>query len=160
MKAAVVFYSMGGNVRYAAEKIADGLHADLIELVPEKAYPDQGFKKFFWGGKAATMKEKPRLLPYRFRAEDYDTVILCTPVWAGSMTPPMRTFLSEQDLSGKRTGAVVSSGGGSTDRCVRQMKQAAGSDFPAGVCSLVDPANDPSDEKDRLIRDFILRVAE
>ncbi|MBQ1715087.1 MAG: flavodoxin, partial [Firmicutes bacterium] len=64
MKTAVVYYSLEGNTRYAAEKVADALEADVIELVPKKAYPIQGFKKFFWGGKAATMKDKPELEPY------------------------------------------------------------------------------------------------
>ncbi len=154
MKTAVVYYSLGGNVRYAAEKIAEALQAELVELVPEKAYPDKGFKMFFWGGKAATMKEKPKLLPYRFDAKDYDTVILCTPVWAGTMTPPLRTFLAENDLQGKQIAAVTSSGGGSTERCFEQMKKAAGADSFAAVLSLVEPKNAPSAEKDAQILAF------
>ncbi len=154
MKTAVVYYSLGGNVRYAAEKIAEALQAELVELIPEKAYPDKGFKMFFWGGKAATMKEKPKLLPYRFNAEDYDTVILCTPVWVGTMTPPLRTFLYENDLKGKRIAAVASSGGGSTERCFEQMKKAAKVDSFAAVLSLVEPKTDPSGDKERQILSF------
>ena len=48
MKTAIVFYSMNGNVRMAAEKAAAELGADLIELVPKKAYPDKGMIKFMW----------------------------------------------------------------------------------------------------------------
>ena len=46
MKTAIVYYSMHGNIRYVAKKVADELGADLIELVPKKAYPDKGMIKF------------------------------------------------------------------------------------------------------------------
>jgi len=61
----------------------------------KKAYPNRGAKKFLWGGKSAVMREKPKLLPYEFKAEQYDTVIMGTPVWASSFAPPIRTFVQE-----------------------------------------------------------------
>ena len=48
MKTAVVYYSLSGNSAFAAEKIAGQMNADLIRLEPEKAYPDSGFRKFFY----------------------------------------------------------------------------------------------------------------
>ena len=55
MRTAIVYYSMSGNTAAAAKKVAEGLRADLIEIKPEKAFPDKGFRKFFWGGKSAVM---------------------------------------------------------------------------------------------------------
>ena len=82
MKTAIVFYSMHGNVRYVAEKVAKETGADLIELIPKKAYPDKGMRQFIWGGSAVTFKKKPDLEPYTFDASKYDMVIIGTPVWA------------------------------------------------------------------------------
>ena len=79
MKAAIVYYSQSGNTSYVAEKVAAILAADLIPLVPVKAYPDSGFKKFFWGGKSALMGDKPALEPYAFDPESYDLVIFGAP---------------------------------------------------------------------------------
>ena len=61
MKTAVVYYSMHGNARYVAEKTAKELGADIVELVPVKAYPDKGAMQFIWGGSAVTFKKKPDL---------------------------------------------------------------------------------------------------
>ncbi len=154
MKAAVVYYSMGGNTRYAAEMIADAADADLVELVPVRAYPDHGFRMFFAGGRDAVMMRKPKLLPYSFKADDYDTVVLCSPVWAGTFTPPVRTFLSENDLHGKRIAVVLSCGGGDTGKCVERLKEATGTATLSEVLRLVQPKTDPSEEKDRQILDF------
>ena len=65
MKRVIVYYSLSGNTRFAAEQIARRLGADLLPIAPEKAYPDRGFRKFFWGGKSAVMAETPALQPYR-----------------------------------------------------------------------------------------------
>ena len=89
MKTAIVYYSMSGNTKYVADKIEEKLNADLIRIEPVKAYPDQGAKKFIWGGKSAVMGEKPKLQPYEFNAEQYDRIIIGTPVWASSFAPPI-----------------------------------------------------------------------
>ncbi len=59
MRTAIVYYSMSGNTKYVADKIAGELRisgeVDVIRIEPVKAYPGQGAKKFIWGGKSAVM---------------------------------------------------------------------------------------------------------
>ena len=57
----VVYYSLEGNTEYVANVLKEKIGADLLKLVPKKAYHDKGFAKFFWGGKSAVMAEKPEL---------------------------------------------------------------------------------------------------
>ena len=154
MKTAVVYYSLSGNVRYAAEKAAEALGADLIPLSPIKAYPDSGFRKFFWGGKAATMRETPDLETYSFTSSGYDTVVLCSPVWAGTFTPPLRTFLKENDLTGKKIAVIACSSGGSAEKCIEQLRRAAKAESLVSSLSLVDPKDRPSEENERRIKEF------
>ena len=155
MKTAIVYYSLNGNVRYVSEKIAKELGADLIELVPVKAYPDKGMKKFIWGGSAVTFKKKPDLQPYDFNSADYDMVIVATPVWASSFTPPLRTFFEDNDLTGKKIAVVASSAGGNSAKCVEAVRTACKADSLAAVLSLVDPKDQPSEEKEKQISEFI-----
>ena len=70
MKTAIVYYSMSENTTWIAERIAEVIgkndsseSVELIRIDPVKAYPSTGAKKFIWGGKAATMKNKPKLVP-------------------------------------------------------------------------------------------------
>lgn len=89
MKTAIVYYSMSGNTKYTAEKIAQTLQGkdktDIIKIAPEKAYPDKSARKFIWGGKSAVMGETPKLMPYEFNADKYDRIIIGTPVWASTV---------------------------------------------------------------------------
>ena len=155
MRTAIVYYSMHGNVRYVSEKVAKELGADLIELVPVKAYPDKGAMQFIWGGSAVTFKKKPELEPYTFNASDYDLVIIGTPVWASNFTPPLRTFFENNDLTGKKIAVIATSAGGDSAKCVEAVKAAAGADSLAAVLSLVDPKEKPSDENEKQIAAFI-----
>ena len=155
MKTAIVYYSMHGNVRYVSEKVAKELGADLIELVPVKAYPDKGAMQFIWGGSAVTFKKKPELEPYTFNASDYDLVIIGTPVWASNFTPPLRTFFENNDLTGKKIAVIATSAGGDSSKCLEAVKAAAKADSLAAVLSLTDPKDRPSDENEKQIAAFI-----
>ena len=49
MRTLIVYYSLEGNTEFAARRVAESLGAELLRIEPIKAYPDSGFKKFFWG---------------------------------------------------------------------------------------------------------------
>ena len=67
MKTLIVFFSLEGNTEYVADMMSKEIGADLLRLIPKKAYHDKGFAKFFWGGKSAVMAEKPELEEYTVR---------------------------------------------------------------------------------------------
>ena len=171
MKAAIIYYSMSGNTAYVAEKIRTGILSqlkkdseqaggdepvvDMIRIEPVKAFPDSGSSKFLWGGKSAVMKEKPELKPYRFDAGKYDRIIIGTPVWAWTMSPPIRTFIDEnrEQLKGKQIGVFVSSGGGGL-KAVNRIREFLPVDRLRDVLDLIEPANKQTEENDRAIGRF------
>lgn len=159
MKTAIVFYSMSGNTKQTAEKIAEKISADLIELRPQKTYPDKGFKKFFWGGKSAVMGEKPSLMPYVFDDEAYDSIILGSPVWASNIAPPLRTFVDENKsvISGKNISAFMCMSGSGGDKALDKLKNLLGiTDYTAEMV-LIDPKDKPNEENEKLISSFCER---
>lgn len=156
MKTAIVYYSMGGNTKLVAEKIAKQTEADIICIEPEKAYPDKGLRKFIWGGKSAVMGEKPQLLPYEFDAEKYERIIIGTPVWASSFAPPIRTFVEEnkEALKGKKIAVFTCFSGGGADKAIDKLKQCLDiTEFEAELI-LVDPKDKPSEENESKIKGF------
>ena len=155
MKTAVVYFSLNGNTDFAAKKIAETLHADCIRLQPEKAYPDSGFRKFFWGGKSAVMGETPALTGQPFPFADYDCVILGTPVWAGTFAPPLRTLIRENagQWGKKRVAAFVCSGGGE-GKTLDKLKTELGIPAFTATLSLIDPKARPSQENEKKIAAF------
>ena len=154
MKTAIVYYSQGGNTALVAEKLAAVLGADLVRLEPQKAYPAEGFRKFFWGGKSAVMAETPALLPYSFDAAKYDTVVFGFPVWAGNVTPPLRTFIRENDLRGLRLAALVCQSGAGAEKALGRLREALGVEQLEAEAILIDPKARPTPENEKKIAAF------
>lgn len=154
MKSLIVYYSMGGNTQYAAETIAASTGADLLRIEPTKQYPDSGFRKFFWGGKSAVMAETPELKPYVFHADDYDRIVFGFPVWAGNITPPIRTFIRENKLDGKRIAAFACESGAGAEKAFGKLKAALGIEKLEAELILIDPKDKPSAENEQKIAGF------
>lgn len=156
MRTAIVYYSLNGNTSYAAERIAKKLGAELIPIVPEKAYPAKGLKKFFHGGKSAMKNETPKLKPYSFNADGFDRVILGTPVWASNIAPPLRSFIEENraTLSEKRIAAFVCLSGSGAGKAMEKLKACLGTDSLEAELALIDPKDKPREANDKRIADF------
>ena len=154
MKTLIVYYSHDGNTEDTAKKIASACGFDLLRIAPAKAYPESGFRKFFWGGKSAVMAETPKLEPYTFDAEAYDRVIFGFPVWAGNVTPPIRTFVKEQDLRGKRIAAFACQSGAGAEKAFGKLKAALGIETLEAELVLIDPKDKPSAENEKKLEAF------
>lgn len=154
MKTIIVYYSMEENTDFAAKKIAEKTGADLLRIYPKKSYPNKGFRKFLWGGKSAVMAETPALEEYEFNADDYDRIIIAFPVWASNMAPPIRTFIKENDLSGKRICAVACQSGSGAEKAFEKLKSALGISELEGELILIDPKANPNEENESKIESF------
>jgi hypothetical protein len=88
----VVYFSQGSATKRIAEDLASLLGADL-ERVVEKKPRKQGFFGFMGAGAASSMS---RAVPIATPARDpaaYEGVVVCTPIWAWHLSPPMRSWL-------------------------------------------------------------------
>ena len=159
MRTAVVYYSMSGNTAAAAKKVAEGIGADLIEIKPEKAFPDKGFKKFLWGGKSAVMAETPKLIPYSFNPEMYDRIVIGFPVWASNVAPPIRTFAAEnkEAIREKEIAAFACQGGSGAEKAFKKLLDCFGRDAFAATMILNDPGSET--DKDQAIASFLSKLA-
>jgi len=112
MKTAVVFYTLNGNCAFAAQEIKSQLNADLLRLHTKDEKKRGSAGSMIWGCSMVFFHKKPPLKPYDFDASAYDLIILGAPVWAGSPAPPVRTFISEAGIKGKKIALFVCHAGG------------------------------------------------
>ena len=154
MDTIIVYYSLEGNTELAAKAIAEKLGADLLPLVPVKAYPTGKVSKFVWGGKSAMMSETPKLQAYTFDAARYERVILGFPVWASNIVPPLRTFIRENDLKGKRICALACQTAAGADKAFVKLKEELGISAFEAELTLLDPKLKPDPANDEKIAAF------
>jgi len=144
MKSAlVVYFSFEGNTKLIAEKIGETLNADVIELKTSKKYPTEGIGKFFWGGKSVVFGDKPTLTNESIDLSHYDTIIIGTPVWAGSFAPPIRSFVNDYKIVNKKIAIFASHGGGGAAKCFAKLKEALPENKFVGEIAFVEPKKNP-----------------
>jgi len=112
MKIAVVYYSFDGNSAAVAAQLAERLNADTVRLKLLDDKKRRGFFKFLWGGAMVMRKKPPALKPVNFDPASYDLIILGAPVWASSPAPPIRSFLAQIPLTGKKIAFYLCYAGG------------------------------------------------
>ncbi len=99
-----------------AQKLADGLGADLYEIVPEQPYTDEDLD---YNSDCRANQEqndstaRPAISGSVENMEQYDVVFIGYPNWWASIPMPIASFLEEYDFSGKTIIPFCSHGGGS-----------------------------------------------
>jgi flavodoxin len=102
MKTLIIYYSLDGNTRMISELIKSNIESDILELVPVHDNNKKGLLKILSGGKQVLRKEKPELKPFNINPGEYDLIFIGTPVWAGTFSPALNTFLSDTLIKDKK----------------------------------------------------------
>ncbi len=157
MKKLVVFYSFDGNTRLIAQKVAETAEADLLELKPKKEIKTHGFMKFLWGGRQVVLKKKPKLHPFDKNPEEYDLLFIGTPVWAWSYTPPLGTFFSTVDLSGKKIALFYCHGGQMGQTQEKMKEQLTGNEI-IGAIDFLEPLKKKREESVKRAREWVEEI--
>jgi Flavodoxins len=152
MSTLIVYFSFGGNVKFIAEKIAETIGADPVELKTSKKYPTEGFRKYFWGGKSVIFGEKPDLTNERIDLDRYETIIIGMPVWAGSFAPPIKSFISQYQIRSKRIALFASHAGGGAEKCFTKLKEALPGNEFIGETDFVEPKKSPEESSAKAVQ--------
>ena len=163
-KIAVVYFSLGGNTEYVVQRILEAIGdetaVDVVRLEPIKHYADAGPMKYIKGGAAASLGSRPQLKPYSFDPKKYDAVIVGSPIWAGTIAPPIRTFLLANKIKGKKIGVALCSSSGRADKCFSRIEKYLKKTEIISKLSLVDPAKNKNGGDLYEIRRFVREIME
>jgi Flavodoxins len=122
-KTLIVFYSLDGNTRAAAEKLAGELGCDSAEIKTVKPMPKSTFAKLIVGGGQAAFNKLVPIEPLECDPKEYDLIVIGTPVWAGKCSAPVLSFIENCPVKERIEAVFTSSAGGDNDKCVALLKK-------------------------------------
>ncbi|MCT4542993.1 MAG: flavodoxin [Vallitalea sp.] len=123
-KKLVVFYSLGGNTKFISEEIKKEVGADLLQLkVLDEKIKAKGIMKYLKGGKQALSDAKPKLEPFNINLDNYDTIIIGTPIWASNYVPAINTFLTDNKITNKKIALFCCHAGGGSGKVFEKMRE-------------------------------------
>lgn len=133
MKAIVIYYSWGGNTKSIAEKIARELNCGAARIYTVVPYEGDYNSIVDRGADEVKRGYEPEIKPLGIDLSDYDTVMLGTPVWWYTFAPAVKTFLSHNDLTGKKIYTFATNGGW-IGHTLKDVKSACpGADVKPGI---------------------------
>lgn len=110
-KTLVVYYSWScGNTEKIAEQLANACDADIARIETVVPYPEDYQETVDQGQREVNAGFMPEIEPLEYSPADYDVIVIGTPTWWYTMAPAVKTFIAENDFSGK-TVVVLSTNG-------------------------------------------------
>ncbi|MDE7299770.1 MAG: flavodoxin [Lachnospiraceae bacterium] len=111
----VAYFSATNTTKGVAEHIADGLNADLYEIVPEEPYTNADLNYNDNHSRTTIEMNDPDVRPAISGSvenmEQYDIVFIGYPIWWGEAPRIVSTFMESYDFSGKTLVPFCTSGG-------------------------------------------------
>ena len=126
----VVYFSATGTTKGVAEKLAEGLSADLYEIVPEEPYTDADLN--YNNSKSRTSIEtddpscRPAIAGELPDLSAYDTVLIGYPIWWGDTPRIVSNFVEQVDLTDKTLAVFFTSGSSGLGNSMKHLEEQAG----------------------------------
>jgi|GEM_PF-1111293 hypothetical protein len=123
MKPAIVYVTRTGHCRKLAEMAAQLTGGKVWEIGDKERR--EGFFGFIRSGRQSTFNMATAIEDPNADLQNTDTLILITPIWAGKLAPPVRTWLRAhiEEIRSKRILLIASNSGGSTIRLQRSFEK-------------------------------------
>ncbi len=110
-KTLVVYYSWScGNTEKIAEQLADACDADIARIETVVPYPEDYQETVDQGQREVNAGFMPEIENLEYNTADYDVIVIGTPTWWYTMAPAVKTFIAENDFSGKTVVALSTNG--------------------------------------------------
>ena len=126
-KILVAYFSATGTTKGVAEHIANGLNADIYEIVPEEPYTDADLDYNDNNSRTTIEMNDPDARPAISGSvenmEQYDIVFIGYPIWWGEAPRIVSTFVESYDFSGKTIVPFCTSGGSDIGSSATSLEQ-------------------------------------
>lgn len=154
LKKLVVYYSLEGNTRFIAEKIAAATGADVLEIKTKTqnkvSHVTGGIRTLF-----NNFSHKiPEILPQNITVQDYDLIFIGTPVWSFSYTPAIKAFLVKAELQGKNIALFCCYGGMAGKTFINLEKALSGNNI-VGKIGLKEPLKSDREENVERVNQWV-----
>lgn len=121
-KVLIVYFSHTGNTRTIAGYIHDMVDSDMVELKTEDTYTDDYDMLLAQIRQEVADEYCPPLATRIENISSYDIIFIGYPIWVETAAPPVRTFLTTYDLSGKTVIPFCTSGTSSAETSYRLVR--------------------------------------
>lgn len=122
-KTLIVYFSWSGHTRTVANFIQELTGSDMVEIEVVEPYSSVYNEVTARARQELDNDIRPALRTHVENMDEYDTLIVGTPIWSSRLAPPVKSFLASYDLSGKKILPFCTHGGSGTAQSVNNMRE-------------------------------------
>jgi hypothetical protein len=100
----VIYYSCSGNSEKISKYIAEKKNGEVLKLETKKDGKTPGIIMMI---KSLRKKNIKLINNFKQEIKDEKTIYVVTPIWAGSLSAPVRTFLNENNFESKKVTLIT-----------------------------------------------------
>lgn len=158
MSKLIVYFSYTGNTRMIANKIKEQLNCDLLEIKTVIPYSEDYDTVVNDEQNSESSNHLPEIQEINTELSKYDEIILGTPVWWYRPVPAIRTFLTQNNLSGKKIIPFATNVGwlGKTFKEIKKL--CPNSDIEEGMNIVFESYSDKLVTKEEEINNWINKL--
>ena len=121
MKKIFVYYSNSGNgdeiAKYLKEK-----NYNIEKIITKNPLPKNKFLSILIGGYKATIGYKDKIEKLKNNIEEYEEILIGSPIWNGRLSSPINSLLSDYSLDNKKLTFILYSASGSPNKATIVLK--------------------------------------
>jgi multimeric flavodoxin WrbA len=122
LRTLIIYYSRTGTTAIIARALANRLGADTREISCDRY--SGGVLRYLLAGYDSVRGKLPEIELTEFAAEQYDLVLIGTPVWTSHPALPVRTFLDRKPELPARVAVFLTHGGHSpAQTCIDELAE-------------------------------------
>ena len=106
---AIIYYSLSGKTKRTVEQMYEG---DFFRLKGKIKIPRKYWVQIIYLGMFASINAKLKYLPLDIDFDQYDEIVLASPVWAFTIAPFMKKYLRNHKFKNKKVTLLITHEGG------------------------------------------------
>lgn len=120
MKKIFIYFSLTGNGDLLANYLKDKEY-EIRKVVEKKKAPKKFFFRVLEGGFRAGLNLKGKLVDYNNNIEEFDEVVIGSPVWNGRFPPAINSVLAQTNFADKKLTFLFYSGSGDVPKVTKKI---------------------------------------
>ena len=117
-----IYYTLSGNGNVVSNYLKEK-GFDIRKIETKYKLSRHMFPAMMKGGFHALIGKKAKLINYDNNINNYDEIIIGSPIWNSRLTPPINTVLKETNLENKKITFILYSGGGYGKKATKKLSK-------------------------------------
>lgn len=142
MKKIFIYYSMYGNGDLISDIYKEKGY-EIRKVNSKVNYPKKMFPLMMIGGFKALFKIKDKLVDFDNNIDNYDEIVIGTPIWFDRVSAPINSVLKVLNLSNKKVSFILWSASGNATKAVERISK----EYNTNITILKEPKKNKDELK-------------